>query len=255
MIIIMIAPNPQVTYINHHNPSSNINHHQPTLLKHKNQQEKNHELQPRPHCQVCITRITMWSKCEQTNKNPLWLPVNVTFKCVQNRKEYRQADIRWQEHMWPVFSYKCVLSSWMGMHRVRYKLPGQLKSAFSPATPPGSLRTDPDVSLTNEHLVPDFPPFIITWSLPVSEDIETEGICESNCQTNWQVTKYLWRSLRLIIDLWMIPPFLWISIARKYPRKKAGNQDEKLLSFYWRFAKSLCDQKEKSSMWTERRQV
>ena len=132
----MIAPNPQVTYINHHHPSSNINHHQPTLLKHKNQQEKNHELQPRPHCQVCITRITMWSKCEQTNKNPLWLPVNVTFKCVQNRKEYRQADIRWQEHMWPVFSYKCVLSSWMGMHRVRYKLPGQLKSAFSPVTPP-----------------------------------------------------------------------------------------------------------------------
>ena len=126
----------------------------------------------------------------------------------------------WQEHMWPVFSYKCVLSSWMGMHRVRYKLPGQLKSAFSPATPPGSLRTDPDVRLTNEHLVPDFPPFIIIWSLPVSEESEAAGICESNCETNWQVTKYLPYSLRLIIDLWMIPPFLWISIARKFPEEK-----------------------------------
>ena len=108
---------------------------------------------------------------KHTNNNPLWLPINVTFKCVQNRKECRKADLGWQEHMWPVFSYKCVLSSWMGMHRVRYKLPGQLKSAFSPVTPPGSLRTDPDVRLTNEHLVPDFPPFIITWSLPVSEEI------------------------------------------------------------------------------------
>ena len=68
--------------------------------------------------------------------SPLWLSINVTFKCVQNRKECRKADLGWQEHMWPVFSYKCVLSSWMGMHRVRYKLPGQLKSAFSPVTPP-----------------------------------------------------------------------------------------------------------------------
>ena len=60
----------------------------------------------------------------RTNKNPFWLPINVTFKCVQNRKEWRKADISRQEHMWHVFSYKCMLSSWMGMHRVRYKLPG-----------------------------------------------------------------------------------------------------------------------------------
>ena len=115
----------------------------------------------------------MWSKCEQTNKQKSsWIPFNDICKCVQNRKERRKADVSLEEHMWPVFSYKCVLSSWMGMHIVRYKLPGQLKSAFSPATPPGSLRTDPDVRLTNEHLVPDFPPFIITWSLPMHRGIK-----------------------------------------------------------------------------------
>ena len=164
MIIIMIAPNPQVTYINHHNPSSNINHHQPTLLKHINQQEKKPWIPttaPLTGLHNTDNLLKQMRTNKQTNKNPLWLPGNVTFQCVQNRKECRKADMGWQEHMWPVFSYKCVLSSWMGMHRVRYKLPGQLKSAFSPATPPGSLRTDPDVRLTNEHLVPDFPPFIL----------------------------------------------------------------------------------------------